>query len=98
MLALDVEQFVDRFADDGNDGLPLRVQRRSDQRLDVGDGEQPLVEPALLALVAASLGGNLGLLLGMPTLPFGERINRRRLRCNTYVTFVRWRADRCRGL
>ena len=68
MLALDVEQFVDRFADDGNDGLPFRAQRRSDQRLDGSDGEQPRVEPALLALVvAASLCGKPCLLLGMPT-------------------------------
>jgi hypothetical protein len=39
VLAFGVQQFVDRFADDGNDGrLPFRAQRRSDQRLDVGDG------------------------------------------------------------
>ena len=96
MLALDVEQFVDRFADDGNDGLPFRAQRRSDQRLDGSDGEQPRVEPALLALVAASLCGKPCLLLGMPTSPFGERFNGR-LRLTLIVSSGR-RADRCRGL
>jgi hypothetical protein len=45
-----------------------------------GDREQPRVESALLALVAASFGGKPCLLLGMPTSPFGERINGRRLR------------------
>jgi hypothetical protein len=42
-----------------------------------------------LIVVAFAVGGIPCLLLGMPMPPFGERINGRRLRCNTYVTFVR---------
>ena len=45
-----------------NDGLPLRAQCRSNQRLDVVGSEQPCVEPAL-ALSPAALGSKSCLLL-----------------------------------
>ena len=89
VLAFGVQQFVNRFADDGNDGrLPFRPQSRSDQRLDVGDGEQPRVEPARSSrLLRPRSAANLASLRGQIMLPV-ERWFGSALRCS-----INWRSS-----
>jgi hypothetical protein len=94
-LALSIEQFVERVANDRDHRAAFLGQRANNQRL-VGDGEAAECRAgALLALVAASLGGKPCLLLGMPTSPFGERITTGGSDVTRMLLSSGRRADRC---